>query len=201
MTKGVCDIKGFEDYSGKMTHSQKGYSQYAGCANSSIIREGSIERLAEYTAADDCAIIAAQRPGMGKEENILLNRKAREVLAEKSIGVYQLAGHFEGKEYERCYFVTRPRNMESNSFEQALQKAMREGEVNNEPAIYRKEDRLYYIYANGAIEECNAAGIFDARRTCNAGKGEGKFLFRGVEEPATNLGKQVYAIHNILYIK
>ena len=59
MTKCVCDIKGFEDYSGKMTHFQKGYSQYAGCANYSIIRDGSIERLAEYTAADDCAIIAA----------------------------------------------------------------------------------------------------------------------------------------------
>jgi hypothetical protein len=209
----------FEDYSTQLIYNtDKKYYKYLNCSNQSIISEGSFNRLLDRMKNNDFAIITAYRSTFTKEENIMRNRKLRGILDKNRMGVHQLVGHWQeapsGVDYkdakkseltdsvERSYMVAKPEKMSDEEFKKIIIDCMTIDNETQDAVVYKHNSTYYIIYNNG--EEEKIGDKMTLNKISQAYSQYVKqldvpFVFEGYEEPVTNLGKQIFRKHNILY--
>lgn len=209
----------FEDYSNELVYnSEKNYYEFLNCSNTSIISEGSFNRLLDRMKNNDFAIITAYRANFSKKENILRNRKLRGILNNYKIGVHQLVGHWQeapkGVDYkdakkseltdsvERSYMVAKPDMMSDEEFKKIIMQCMTIDNEKQDGAVYKKGNVYYILYNNGEEEEIGTKMTLNKISQAYSQyvkKTDIPFVFEGYEEPSTNVGKQMYSKHNILW--
>lgn len=196
------------------------YYMYKDCSNSCIINEGSFNRLMDRLKNSDFIIMSAYRTTFSKKENIIRNRKLRGILNNHKMGVHQLVGHWreapEGKEYnqaqqseltdaiERSYVIARPDNMNIEDFKSfIINKCMEIDNVKQDAVVFhQKNDDYYVLYNNGNTEKIGTKLTLNKIGQAYSQyvkKFDIPFVFEGVECPSTNIGKQVFKMHNIQY--
>lgn len=213
------NILPFEDYSTQLIYNtDKKYYEYLNCSNQSIISEGSFNRLLDRMKNNDFAIITAYRSTFTKQENIMRNRKLRGILDKNQMGVHQLVGHWQeapsGVDYkdakkseltdsvERSYMVAKPEKMSDEEFKKIIIDCMTIDNETQDAVVYKHNSTYYIIYNNG--EEEKIGDKMTLNKISQAYSQYVKqldvpFVFEGYEEPVTNLGKQIFKRHNILY--
>lgn len=188
---------GFEDYSLNLAYDeQRGYYEYVGCHNHSVIRRGSFVHLIECIGQRDFALLGAYRPDLSKEENILRNREIRKRLQGKSLRVYMLVCREQAETAVRRYLVLKPYTMPSDEFEQGIMDCLAVGPCRGEVALYCRQTSYCTLSSNGIsvgsvpllLDESQSHGISTER-----------IVVVGVEEPVTNMGKMLYAMNGIDY--
>ena len=89
--KNKINMLSFEDYSLSLSYNEeRGYYEYVGCNNRSIVRKGSFVHLMSSMGKRDFAVLDAYSCGLSKEENVRSNRGMREVLQTSSLMAYCL---------------------------------------------------------------------------------------------------------------
>lgn len=177
---------GFEDYSLTLSYDEtKGYYEYNGCNNHSIIYKGSFVHLMENVGKRDFAVLSAYSCRLSKKENISRNCAMREVLQASSLRPYCLVCRTQAEIVVRRYLVEKPDVMSSDEFEKCIVDCLNVGQGRDELALYRKQSEYLVIHSNGTFR--NDVPIF-----------ADEFVV-GVEKPATNMGKMLFARLGIYY--
>ena len=170
----------FEDYSLTLSYDEeREYYEYIGCDNRCIIRKGSFAHLMSTMGKRDFAVLSACRCGLSKEENVCANRAKREVLQALSLRAYCLVCLTESGTVARHYLVERPDAMPSDRFEKSIADSL----CGDETALYRRESEYFFLYPDGTFAS-GAPVLADE-------------IVVGVEEPATNMGKMLFASHGL----
>lgn len=212
----------FEDYSNKIKESsgsnlKSKCFEYVDCSNHCIISEDSLSRILNVIKNNDFAILTAYRGNFSKSENILRNRKLRGILNAKKIGVHQLVGHWQeaptGNDYtdctsreltdvvERSYLIKRPSDMSYDEFEALVLELLTIDGETQDAAILKNDDGIFLLYNNGTKELIgNDVSLGKINQAYSQYvKNNLPFVFEGIEIPATNLAKQMYTKHHILF--
>lgn len=222
ITECIDILKPFEDYSNNILPvncskiSGKCF-KYSEGINNCIISEDSLSRTLSIIQDKDFAILTAYRANFTKSENILRNRKLRAILNELHMGVHQLVGHWQeapaGKDYteclpneltdviERSYLVAKPESMSSEEFENIICNLLTIDGETQDAALIKNENGIFLIYNNGQKEQIGSdvsLGKINQAYSQHV-KNNMPFVFEGIEIPVSNLSKQMYKLHNILY--
>lgn len=212
----------FEDYSNNIIKiNSKTLSgncfKYVNCDNHCIISEDSLSRTLSIIKDKDFAILTAYRGEFSKKENIIRNRKLRTQLNNYKMGVHQLVGHWQeapaGKDYteckpdeltdviERSYLVAKPDAMSSEEFENTICNLLTIDGETQDAAVIKNENGIFLIYNNGQKEQIGSdvsLGKINQAYSQHV-KNNIPFVFEGIEIPVSNLSKQMYKLHNILF--
>ena len=213
----------FEDYSNKIckiknvNESGKCF-KYVDCMNNCIISEDSLSRTLSVMKEKEFAILTAYRNNFSKVENILRNRKLRAELNTLKMGVHQLVGHWQeapaGKVYsdclpneltdvvERSYLVAKPEYMSSEEFEKLILRLLTIDGETQDAAIIKNDEGIFLLFNNGMKEQLGtniSIGEINQAYSQHVKKLNVPFVFEGIEIPSSNLSKQMYTKHNILY--
>lgn len=202
----------FEDYSAEIVyHAGSRCYAFKDCLNASIIPADSVPRLADRLQGRDLALMAACRPTLTKEQNIACNRMLRTLLWEQGVGVYQLVGYWvavpEATQWaaERCYLAARPQTMQAGAFESLLQACLAAGGEAQGAVLLRRGAACCVLHPNGEPELLDGGELtlpqLAQAYARHVRHRDAPFPFRwaGCEEPATNLGRQMFARHHIYY--
>ena len=207
----------FEDYSNTLQY-DNGIYKYLNCNNRAVIYEGTFNRLLSQMHNNDFVIITAYRANFTKKENILRNRKLRGILNSHKMGVHQLVGHWQeapsGVDYkdakksdlidsvERSYMVVKHNSMSDNEFKNIIMSCMTIDNETQDAVLYKHNDSYFLLYNNGTEEEIGSKLTLNKISQAYSQyvkKMDIPFVFEGVETPVTNIGKQIFNKHNILY--
>lgn len=184
--KNKINMLSFEDYSLSLSYNEeRGYYEYVGCNNRSIVRKGSFVHLMASMGKRDFAVLDAYSCGLSKEENVRSNRGMREVLQASSLQAYCLVCRTQAGTVARHYLVERPDAMPSEEFERCMADCLKAGLCRDRAALYRRQSEYLFLYPDGTI--ANGAPVLTDDTVV------------GVEEPATNMGRMMYARHGLCY--
>ena len=174
--KNKINMLSFEDYSLSLSYNEeRGYYEYVGCNNRSIVRKGSFVHLMSSMGKRDFAVLDAYSCGLSKEENVRSNRGMREVLQTSSLMAYCLVSRTQTGTVARHYLVERPDAMPSDEFERCMADCLKAGLCRDRAALYRRQSEYLFLYPDGTI--ANGAPVLTDD------------IVVGVEEPATNIGR------------
>lgn len=184
--KNKIKMLSFEDYSLSLSYNkERGYYEYVGCNNRSIVRKGSFAHLMASMGKRDFAVLDAYSCGLSKEENVRSNRGMREVLQTSFLMAYCLVSRTQAGTVVRHYLVERPDTMPSDEFERCMADCLKAGLCRDRTALYRRQSEYLFLYPDGTIANGSPVLTDD--------------IVVGVEEPATNMGRMMYARHGLCY--
>jgi hypothetical protein len=184
-----------------------------------LLSEAGLSRmLSRIESGEDLAIITAYRAENDKKTNMKRNRGLRGVLNKNKMGAYQVVGHWRecknsNIEYsdcpkselvdaiERSYLVIKPDAMESKRFLSILVELAKK--YDQDGIVYRREGEYTIVNKRGGTEfkigtNVSVGKIAQAYST-HVKKMNVPFVFEGIEFPATNVGKRMFAEAGILY--
>lgn len=197
------------DYYGPIVIENNIKTYESSCPNKNIICEASFTRL--LSVADDTnrvfVVMSAHRAKFPKRINILRNRKLRGELNKKKLGVHNLVGHWRecqlpNVEYkdcpedqlkdtiERSYFVVKPIDMDTQSFENLIISLMTIDGETQDAVIMRDSDGVYKILSNSGRKDrlgtkltVNKIAQAYSQHCHKTGGRNIPFVFEGVEKP------------------
>jgi hypothetical protein len=198
------------DYYGTTIREVRGIKLYEdSCYNRSIISESSLSHILDLMNNKSFTIISAHRNLFNREENIIRNRKLRDIFNKRKMGVHQLIGHWRecqlkdknGKpvKYELCpvdkltdvlersYLVIKPDDMSQQEFEALIKTAMTIDGETQDGVIIKNDDNTYSVM-NDSGEKMKIGDNLKLNKIAQAysqhiKKQDVPFVFEGMEIP------------------
>ena len=191
--------------------------EYVDCKNVCLILEQSLNRIMFVITDKDFAIMSAFSRTISKQENVRRNRVLRHQLTLINSGIYQLVGHWvkaylekaQGGSYsgvidntERLYLIIRRNNISAEEFKNSVQNALTVSGDSANTAIIKNTAGIFILNFNGELKKIsNDVSLYMITQAYSkhSERRNEIFIFDGVETPVTNLGRQIYSMHHILY--
>jgi hypothetical protein len=202
--------------------------RFENCKNNNLISEDSLIRTLSVINNKIFAIISAYRQEFTKEENIIRNRKLRDILNSKQMGVHQLVGHWleapKGKVWnkvpsnelkdviERSYLVAKPDSMTNKEFTDLIISCLTiENETQDAALIHfvlddtnmpNQDDKYYCIDSDGILSKVGdklTIGQIGKVYSQHVKKTSLPFKFEGMEIPSSISGRYMFSENNIYW--
>lgn len=202
--------------------------RFENCKNNNLISEDSLTRTLSVINNKTFAIISAYRQEFTKEKNIIRNRKLRDILNSKQMGVHQLVGHWleapKGKVWnkvpiselkdavERSYLVAKPDNMTNKEFTDLIINCLTIENVAQDAALIHyvlddtnmpnQDDKYYCIDSDGILSKVGdklTIGQIGKVYSQHVKKTSLPFKFEGMEIPSSISGRYMFSENNICW--
>ena len=205
-----CGVLPFEDYSDGLVKVSDGVFEWENCWNNNQLCESAFKRLVKILENDTYAILGTCPENLSKEQNIIRNRRLREILGLQKMSVYLLVGRWkatlDGDEIERSYAVRKPQNMDYERFKEIIRDCLTiDGETQNYGIIHKDDDKWFLYYPNKEKSDSFLGSHIDFNKVAQAytqwvKRIDKPFVFEFLECPSSNSGRMMFRENNILYI-